>query len=90
MLGQNPPTVQNVMQVNQLAAMQGYRPQQPGQTNNYFTNINLNFSNVPSQPLVGTTLQEYISRAFKKCITAPERVEMSKLLKKSTEANKSK
>ena len=66
MMGQHPPTVQSVLQANQLAAMQGYRAQPAVQTNNYFTNINLNFSSVPSQPLVGTTLEDFISRAFKK------------------------
>lgn len=66
MMGQNPPTVQSVLQANQIAAMQGYGHQPAAQTNNYFTNINLNFSNVPSQPLVGNTLEDFIARAFKK------------------------
>jgi hypothetical protein len=62
----------------------------------YFSNLNVSQAQAMPQisplnkGLVGTTLEDYISRAFKKCITAPERVEMSKLLSKVTNANKNK
>ena len=68
--------------------------QTPGVT--YFSNLNVSQAQAMPQmsPLnkgvVGTTLEDYIARAFKKCITAPERIEMSKLLSKVTNANKNK
>lgn len=77
-MAQNPyPTVASYYQTRVQPAGAGYAP-----------NLNVNsFSSAPTAQLVPKpkgTLEDYISRAFNKCITPSERVYMSKALKEIT------
>lgn len=82
-----------VLQMQQQQSNQnpGYVAQQHfiSPSNPYGKPNSVNFS-VPSPPSSDSTMQGYIQRAFAKCITASERLEMSEIVNKIIKANKNK
>lgn len=78
-----------VLQLQQERARGYYNPQAQSYTpahNPYAPQSR--FSNAPQGGDAGK--EDYVKRAFEKCHTASERLEMSKIVKKVLEANKSK
>lgn len=98
---QPPPQVGGYAQgyYTQNTAMPGYSNMpnvaQPYPTYQPSPNLNLNYMSAQKMgpvPQINKefTFEEYISRAFKKCITVAERMEMGKLLQTISKANKNK
>lgn len=62
------------------------------QTHNYFQNLNLNAVNSKPPMTVAqmrtSSLEDYIERAYNKCITVAERLQMTKQLQKIGEQQK--